>query len=176
MSQLFGTPRRLGYVVRDIQGAMRYWTEVMRIGPFYYLEHLPLSAFEYRGQPGEIDLSVALAYSGGLQVKLIQQRNACDSAYRDFLAGGNEGLHHIGYLTDHFERDLRLAGEVGMQVEQCGKVGNTGGAFASFSTSGHPGTALELLALTSENRDVFQMIQNEAGHWDGSGPIRHLDL
>jgi hypothetical protein len=49
MSLLFGPLRQMGYVVRDIEGAMRHWIDVCGIGPWFYADRLPLTAFTYRG-------------------------------------------------------------------------------------------------------------------------------
>jgi hypothetical protein len=38
MSRFFGELRQNGYVVRDIQSAMKHWTEVLGVGPFYYVD------------------------------------------------------------------------------------------------------------------------------------------
>ena len=37
MSLLFGKVCQNGYVVRDIEAAMKFWTGVMRVGPFFYI-------------------------------------------------------------------------------------------------------------------------------------------
>ena len=34
MSLLFGPLRQMGYVVRDIEGAMRHWIDVCGVGPW----------------------------------------------------------------------------------------------------------------------------------------------
>ena len=38
MSRLFGPLRQMGFVVRDIDKAMRHWIEVCGIGPWYIAE------------------------------------------------------------------------------------------------------------------------------------------
>ncbi|MGE3917357.1 MAG: VOC family protein, partial [Hyphomicrobiaceae bacterium] len=88
MSLIYGEIRQLGYVVRDIEAAMRHWIEVLGVGPWYYVERLPVRNFLYRGQPSDVHASIALANSGGAQIELIQQRNDAPSMYRDFLASG----------------------------------------------------------------------------------------
>ena len=95
MSRLFGPLRQMGYVVRDIEAAMRHWVEVCGVGPWFYAGRLPLTAFTYRGARHDgIHLSIALANSGDVQVELIQQRCDTPSMYRDFLGAGHEGLQH----------------------------------------------------------------------------------
>ncbi|HHZ72524.1 MAG TPA: VOC family protein, partial [Gammaproteobacteria bacterium] len=52
MSRLFGSIRQMGYVVRDVEQAIKHWVEVCGIGPWYYVDKLPVKDFHYRGQPG----------------------------------------------------------------------------------------------------------------------------
>ena len=94
MSRLFGSIRQMGYVVRDVEQAIKHWVEVCGIGPWYYVDKLPVKDFHYRGQPGSPHLSIALANSGDVQVELIQQRDTSATMYQDFLNAGNEGLQH----------------------------------------------------------------------------------
>src|ERR687888_391518 len=89
MSRIFGDLIQNGYVVRDIEAAMRHWIEVLGVGPWFYIEHLAVPDFTYKGQPSPVDVSLALANSGPLQVELIQQRNDAPSLYRDFLNAGH---------------------------------------------------------------------------------------
>ena len=94
MSRLFGPMRQVGIVVRDIERAMRHWVEVCGVGPWFYAERLPLTEFRYKGRVYDINMSVALANSGDVQLELIQQRCDSPSLYRDFLAAGHEGMQH----------------------------------------------------------------------------------
>src|SRR6201999_3395061 len=50
MSRLFGPLRQMGYVVTDVDAAMRHWIEVCGVGPWFYADRLPLTAFTYGGQ------------------------------------------------------------------------------------------------------------------------------
>jgi hypothetical protein len=75
MSRIFGEMRQIGIVVRDIDKAMKHWVEVCGVGPWFYAETLPLTAYRYRGREYDIPhLSIALANSGDIQLELIQQR------------------------------------------------------------------------------------------------------
>ena len=73
---LFGPLRQMGYVVPDVEAAMRHWVEVCGVGPWFYAERLPLTAFTYGGKRyDDILLSIGLANSGDMQIELIQQRS-----------------------------------------------------------------------------------------------------
>src|SRR5262245_55969464 len=79
MSRFFGSIRQNGYVVRDIEAALKHWTTVLGVGPFFYFERVQIDDFRYRGQPSNAEFSIALANSGALQIELIQQRNNAPS-------------------------------------------------------------------------------------------------
>src|SRR5919197_3411115 len=171
MSRLFGSIMQNGYVVRDIEAAMRHWIEVLGVGPWFYIEHLPVTDFEYKGQPSPVDVSIALANSGALQVELIQQRNDAPSMYRDFLAARHEGLQHVAYWTTHFEADLSRLLAAGYSIDQSGRVGPPG-RFIYFLTEAHPGTVVELSDISGPKGRLFARIAEAARHWDGTDPIR----
>ena len=175
MSTLLGPAHQLGIVVRDIQAAMVHWTKNMGVGPFFYLENPPIFDYKYRGKPSPLKLRAAFAYSGLMQIELIELVNDTPSSYKDFLDAGHEGLHHLGFLSENYVDDLQRAVDAGLEVEQSGKALNDEGHFAYFASQGHPGTVMELIAVTDANRQLFEMVQAASANWDGSEPIRRLD-
>src|SRR6266487_2897314 len=61
MRRLFGGVIQNGYVVRNIEAAMRHWIDVLGVGPWFYIDHLPVADFQYKGQPSPVDISLLLA-------------------------------------------------------------------------------------------------------------------
>jgi hypothetical protein len=174
MSRLFGPIRQLGLVVRDIEGAMRHWAEVNGVGPWFYMPRYPLPRFRHRGieQPGP-DVGIALAYSGGLQLELIEQRCATPSMYREYLDAGLEGMQHWAAWCEDYDAALARALAAGHRIGQEGDA--TGrGRFAYLESKGHPGTVIELVELTPARQAGFERMQAAAAGWDGSDPIRLL--
>ena len=68
MSIHFGPLFQNGFAVHDWRAAAEHWVEVMGVGPFFPLEHIEFEWCEFRGEPVELDLSVALAFSGNQQI------------------------------------------------------------------------------------------------------------
>lgn len=172
MSRFFGEIRQLGYVVNDIEAAMRHWIDVLGVGPWYYVDRLPVRNFRYRGQPSDPHVSIALANSGGAQIELIQQRDDAPSMYRDFLASGREGLQHVSTwpLPEAYDRIVADCQRKGIPVGQSGESNR--GPFAYFATDVFPGTCMEIAAMTDLRRRQFEAIAKAAVDWDGSDPIR----
>ncbi|MGH0032186.1 MAG: VOC family protein [Myxococcota bacterium] len=171
MSRHFGEIRQNGYVVHDVEAAMRHWTEVLGVGPFFYFERAPIEDFRYRGEPSDLQVSIALANSGPLQIELIQQRNDAPSMYRDFLARSGEGLQHVAYWTEGFDADLARLAAQGYRVGQSGCIGEDG-RFVYLETEQHPGTVVELSEISGPKGRFFRHIAEAAASWDGSDPIR----
>lgn len=105
LSSLLGNQTQLGFVVPDLDAALRHWTEVLGIGPFIVFDEgtgRPPAASLYHGKPQVIELRLAFAYMGEVQIELIEQVNDAPSPYRDFLAQGRAGLQHLGYVVPDF--------------------------------------------------------------------------
>ncbi|HWK72279.1 MAG TPA: VOC family protein [Burkholderiaceae bacterium] len=171
MSKFFGEIRQLGYVVKDIEAAMDYWSRSLGVGPWYYNPKVPIENYQYRGERYEPHNSVALANSGFVQVELIQCRNDVPSMYRDFLRAGNTGLQHVAYWTGNYDADLDRLTAQGFRPVMSGEVGERG-RFVYFDTEYHPGTVIELSEVAGPKGKLFDLIRAESQGWDGSDPIR----
>src|SRR3954454_21153517 len=123
MSRIFGAVCQNGYVVRDIRAAMDHWIKVMGVGPWFYIDRVKTDGFRYRGADSPVEMSIALANSGDLQIELIQQRNDAPSMYRDHLTVHGEGLHHRPYWTTDYQPLYDRAIASGFVVGHEGQIG-----------------------------------------------------
>lgn len=174
MSRFFGPIRQNGYVVRDMEAALDHWTRVLGVGPFFYFERVPIERFRYRGEPSDLDVSIALGNWGALQIELICQRNDAPSMYRDFLAAGHEGLQHVAVWTEDLDVELdRIEKATGRRfdVGQSGEIGENG-RFAYLDTEAHAGTIVEVSEVSGAKGRLFEKIAEMAATWDGSEPVR----
>jgi hypothetical protein len=172
MSISLGPLRQVGYVVRDIEQAMMQWAR-MGIGPWHYFEKVPVEDFRYKGVAYDLQMSVALANSGYVQLELIQQRNDVPSLYRDFLQTTGEGAHHVAYWTEQFDEQSRLFVAGGYTIGHSGTIG-TNGRFVYYIHEKCPGTIIELSEMSGFKGEYFKAIAEAAMHWDGSDPIRRF--
>lgn len=172
MSRIFGAVTQNGYVVRDIHAAMDHWINVMGVGPWFYVDRVKTDYFTYHGEPSAMEMSVALANSGDLQIELIQQRNDAPSMYKDFLDAGHEGLQHMAYWTRDYQTVYDRALSLGYKVGHEGQIGGAQGRFSYFETQAHPGTVIELSDISGAKGKLFEHIRKASIGWDGSDPIR----
>ena len=174
MSRLFGPIRQNGYVVRDIRAALDHWVTVHGVGPWFYFDRVKIDWFRHRGAPSDVELSIALANSGDLQLELIQQRNEAPSMYREFLGAGREGLQHVAYWTKDYQELYDRALSLGYTIGHEGQIGGAQGRFAYFDTELHPGTVIELSDISGPKGAFFDLVRRAAIGWDGSDPVREL--
>ncbi|HEX7373590.1 MAG TPA: VOC family protein [Steroidobacteraceae bacterium] len=173
MAANFGPVMQLGFVVPDLERAMRHWLEKVGIGPFLVLEHVKFAQVLHRGQPTDIDMSVGLAQWGEVQVELIQQFNDAPSIYTDFPGRKQGGLQHVGVMTESVADDLVRLQARGIEPVQQGHTG-TGIRFAYLDTDEHPGGMIELIESGPAIVGFFQLVRDSARSWDGRDPIRRM--
>jgi hypothetical protein len=173
MAANFGPVMQLGFVVPDLEHGMRHWLDKVGIGPFFVLEHVKFAQVVYKGKPSGIDMSVAIAQWGEVQVELIQQFNDAPSIYSEFTGREKGGLQHVGVMTNSVADDLVRLRSRGIEAVQQGHTG-TGIRFAYLDTDDHPGAMIELIEAGPAITGFFQMVKDAAQGWDGSEPIRRM--
>lgn len=166
----YGPIRQMGYVVRDIHASMLVWAERLRIGPWFYNDHLPMDRYAFRGVEYEgMDMCYALANSGDMQIELIQQRCETPSLYREFLDRYGEGLQHVCVWPENYDEVYALAMASGLTPVQEGLVSSI--RFAYFEDASHGGTSLEMSEMVPKRVAGIDKIRAAAAGWDGSDPI-----
>jgi len=171
MERIFGTIMQNAFVVPDMDGALDHWTRVMGVGPFFVFDHVEFAQAWYRGRPAtDIDVTVAIAYWGDIQIELIRQRNNVPSIYTEFLARDIGGLQHMGVITESVERDLSRLSQLGIEPVQHGTTA-AGMRFAYVATDLHPGGMIELIEPNERTLRFFNKMHRAAQVWDGTEPI-----
>lgn len=171
MSRLFGPIRQSGIIVPSLDKALDYWTGVLRIGPFFRMNHVELDYFRYRGQQSDVDLSIALANSGDMQIELIEQHNDVPSPYFDFLSQHGPGLQHYSVWSENYDSDMQRFADEGVKILAEGQISG-GSRFAYFEGGDDAQPVMEIADLTSTTAELFKMIRDAAEGWDGSDPVR----
>lgn len=159
-----------GFVVPDWREAALHWAETLGVGPFFVVEHVAFAELRYRGEPTSIDMSVAIAYAGELQIELVQQHDDAPSIYTDFLCRNEPGLQHVGALTEDLDRALD-DNALRPKIVQDG-VTTAGQRFAYVDTVLHNGSMLEIVETDAGMLKAFDYMKDAARNWDGKNPIR----
>lgn len=170
MTQPLQTVRQLAYVVRDLDAALKYWVDVLKVGPFFLFEHCPLLDQKYHGKPSNVDVTLALGNSGALQIELIYQHNDEPSVYKEFLDAGRVGVHHFGLMPEDYAAACAQYRALGHAAAFECTVG--GAPLTYFDTVATLGHYVELWDNSPVYKDLFMLVENAAKHWDGSNPVR----
>lgn len=167
-----GAACQVGHVVRDLDQTVRHWTQVLGVGPFFYLPELGTGTIRYNGAPKEISVRIALTYVGTTQMEFIEPRSS-GCPYSDFLSGGREGLHHLGFwVADQAETISRLKAQGYDEIVRGDAQEFHGVDFAYLRDHDRPDAILEILAETHAKTAFYQRMADAVAGWDGNDPIR----
>ncbi len=159
------------WVVHDIGIAIHRWVEQALIGPFFLLPHSRIDDSRYHGSPVTIDISVAVAQVGPMQIELIEQHDGQPSPFTVDLP--QPGIHHhIAATTDDLDADIRYYENRGVEPVFTGLSGHT--PFAFFDTRSSLGCLTEIMQRDPSVEGLFELIDRAGADWDGSEPIRSL--
>lgn len=165
MSRIFGPIMQYSFVVKDMEKAIAHFANTLEIGPFFVLDHVAYKKITYKEHPSDIDMSVAIAYSGDIQIELIQQHNDSPSIFNDFLKTQGEGMQHVGVITHDIKADLTLLETQGINAVQYGEAEN-GTRFAYLDTALIPGTMVEIFEVSDRLAKGFEFMRNAALKWN----------
>ena len=167
-----GEVTQLAYVPRDIDAALRFWTQSIGAGPFFRNPRAQVEDVTYYGRPSDVEFRTLIGYWGDLQIELVEQLNDAPSIYKDWLDGGFEGLHHVCILVEDM-KPARAAGmAAGARSAMEGRIAGGQGEFIYFDTGGGPGSMVEIVRPGPALREAFAMMREASRGWDGSDPVR----
>jgi len=131
--------KQIALIVRDLDRAVRRWTDELGIGPWtaYRLDPTRLEEMRYFGKDVAFSFRHAFAWQGDVQFELIEPLDG-PSIFADHLNLHGEGLHHVGKFVDDHPAAVAQALARGYTPLQSARgYGAEGdGAFAYFQPPG----------------------------------------
>ena len=122
---------QVGLVVKNIDEAVRKYSEVSGIGPWeiHIMDTNNMSDTKLRGKKTDFSMKVALTNVGNMQLELIEPLDD-ENIYAEFLREHGEGLHHIACSVDNFDETISVLKGKGVGVLQEGEtLGGMGFAY-----------------------------------------------
>ena len=174
MTTPLGTIRQIAYVVDDMDQAINYWIDVMRAGPFFLFRHATLENQRYRGAPSNIDVSLAVANSGDVQIELIYCENDAPSVYKEFVDAGRTGVHHVGLMPENYRETYDRYVALGHEPAFECTIG--GAALVYLDTVDTLGHFTELWDNSDVFKDFMESVKAASVGWTGENPIREASL
>lgn len=162
---------QMAYVVEDIHAAIDWWIKKAGVGPWFLLPSFGGPDHIYRGNPCTSNVTIAMSFSGSMNIELLQPLDKNPSVYKETIDAVGYGFHHFGIacgdIDDEVERRL-ARGEV---LAHRATV-PTGGTVAYFEGgAGAPGF-VELIPVTDGMEAGFTKWREQTLDWDGKDPVR----
>ncbi|GLR67143.1 glyoxalase [Acidocella aquatica] len=164
MSKLTGPLTQNAFIVRDLEAAITYWTEVIGAGPFFVFPPLEFSAGTLHGAPLIPRFKAAIAYSGDLNIELIEPEGP--SIFQEFLDAGGTGVHHNCVMTEDFDTAVASYVARGGEVVQTQDVAD-GSRLAYVQMHGAVPVIIEVAYLKPAALGLFAALREAAANWDG---------
>lgn len=161
----------MGYVVADLDESISEFVGIHGAGPFFLLEHVPITDATYEGAPARYDHSTAFGAWGPVTVELsvIHTADPPELARR-LCPGDPPHIGHVGRIVEDLEGESARLEASGLPVFHTGSAGPVRAIWHDArSTIGH---AVELLAATPEVVGFHARVRAAAVGWDGSRPVR----
>lgn len=119
---LYKSIDQLAVVVRDLDSAMKSYTEGFGIGPWSVFTFSSdwVRDMTFRGKEQPYSMKVGIAYVGDTMYELIEPVQG-PNLYEEFLDEHGEGLHHVGYLVDDLDAAIEEMEGKGYPVVQSGR-------------------------------------------------------
>ena len=171
-----GQPHHLAYVVDDIEATVHRLVDQLGAGPFFLIENVPLQNVLSRGEPAEFAHNSAFGSCDGSAIELIEVVSLAPERVRTGFSGARPRIQHVGYVVPATEvADVRSSlDERGLTEylrSQLGEVETT--LHDASATLGHD---IEIHADNQGLHDFFSMVSDAAEDWDGSQPLRPLEI
>ena len=164
---------QIAYSVDDIQQAMRHYSELLHVGPWFLVgPFVPPKGF-YRGVTTKMHVSLALAFAGQTMIELIQQHDEEPSVFRETLkARGAHGFHHWAIGARDFENTVAHYRSRGY-AEAFSDTAPMGFRVVYFDTSRDLPGMLEVIEMNAAAEQGFHTMYQAAQEWDGETHIVH---
>ena len=106
---------QLGFIVHDIQASLPSISSTFNLRAWYQPQYTE-KQFKIGDEPIELDFDLVVAYSGKLQVELIEEKSQRAPIYHDHLENYGEGLHHLGFFVPDMDSKLGAAKQIGLNI------------------------------------------------------------
>ena len=152
---------QIAWVVKDIETTLRFFQDVMGIS-FSKVDTIRVAEFgaTYYGKPSNAESLVAMAYSGGTFIELIQPVSG-NSVFQDYLdknpAGG---IQHIAYSipVDKLDKVISEFADRGFPV--ISSFDHPIAKIVFFDTCKEIGVMTEIMGITKEGEEQVEKMKD----------------
>jgi len=174
---------QIGMVVPDVDVAMQFYADVMKIGPFTCNRGFRAPDGWYRGKFDMPELTITHAHTGSLFLELIEQHDDTPSVYTEFIDKHGYGLHHLGIAVAPEEFDKHLSHYYNLGFEDVFTDNLPSGARIRYIAPNSEGAIeklrndagvsyFELVEIVDSEEAFFTGMYEASLNWDGKTILR----
>lgn len=171
----FGRPTaslvQYAFLVEDLAKAIEYHVRTLNIGPFFILPGRKPPRI-YRGMESATETSLAMAFSGNINVELIEMHDEEPSIFLEGREKFGFGFHHHGMAHEDVEAVLPTYFAEGFTEVSRNAVPTGGEVVFLEPPTGAMRGFLELIPANQGMDATFTRFWQAAQDWDGTDPIR----
>jgi len=139
--------RQLGFIVPSLKESAPYYGGLFNIRKWFKTKTTGFT-YSFKGEPGDMNIDIAVAYSGRMQIELIEVAGNDNNIYYEYPGREGFGLHHIGIVVNNLKKYRERMMNAGISPLQEGVLKFGGGGVTRFSymdTMEQFGVILELI-------------------------------
>ena len=140
---------QLGIISPDIHGALPGVAAAFNMHTWYEPQYAE-KRFFIEGEAVDLDFNLMFAYSGGLQIEIIEENSQKAAIFKDHLDKQGQGIHHLGFFIADMGAKLKVAEQLGLKNLFEGQFTTAGGGsvhFAYLDTRQQCGIILEIINI-----------------------------
>ena len=153
---------QIAWVVKDIKTAKRFFEDLMGIRNFGKVETIRVKEFEgtYYGKPSNAESLVAMAYSGGTFIELIQPISG-SSIFQDYLdKNPTGGIQHVAVSMSVAELDKVISELADKGFPVISSFNTPIAKIVFFDTFKDIGVLTEVMGITEEGEKAIQKMKS----------------
>ena len=171
-----GEAHHYAYVVEDIEAIVNRLVDQLGAGPFFLIEGVPLENVLSRGEPAEFAHNSAFGSCGGGAIELIETVSLAPKRVEEGFSGPRPRVQHVAYVAPPTE----VAG-LRSSLDERGLPQYLSSQFGGVETTLHDASAvlghdIEIHVDNEGLHDFFGMVRGGAEGWDGSEPLRAVEI
>ena len=156
---------QIAWIVKDIKVAESFFRDTMGLNNLSKVETIRAKEFEgtYYGKPSNAESLVAMAYSGGTFIEIIQPVKG-NSIFQDYLdKNPSGGIQHIAYSIPVAKLDKVISEFADKGFQVITSFNHPIAKIVFFDTYKEIGVVTEIMGITEEGEIAVQQMKNQLG-------------
>jgi len=104
---------QVGFVYPDLEQAMALYEPLF--GKFQVVDYGEIEGATFRGKPSAYEIKMGIAYSGPLELELIEWVSG-ETPHKEFTLAGRSGMHHLSFAVPDLDEVVVRAEPLGYEA------------------------------------------------------------